>query len=468
MELTKYGLSLGVGVSLLMLFGKKGSTRDKWLLAGGFSFGVTAMELVVEYIWNKPIWEMIQSVLKGMAFFSIIVICGYFWEWIHLDKKQRKDVPIVHPIQEWMQAYQESFSQLSRSFAMVPQTVEGVGRNDRIWQNRLSESRIAAAGQLQEMSDILVGAMERVYSTKEDRCLEQDVGSCLRTMGIQVQKVFFYGTKGKHPQLYVTMRSKRKSCISVKKISDVLSELLDCEMMPARDSRSFLNQEWTTILFVEGTAYQVLYGVKKSKKENEVISGDNFSVFWLPEGNFYAGLSDGMGSGLQACSQSELVLDLLEQFLEAGFSKENAIRMINSSIVLQADAPVFSTMDLASIDLYTGICDFIKIGASSSFVRKGKTVEKIEGVGLPVGVGNELELEPSRFRLYDGNLLFMVTDGILSALPTGQEEEILGELIAQLPLSNPTDMAEQLLERVKDYGEVNDDMTVLVVGIWKR
>lgn len=97
------------------------------------------------------------------------------------------------------------------------------------------------------------------------------------------------------------MHTKRKICVPVKKVAAVLSELTDCEMMPARDSRTFVSQEKVTVLFVEATAYQVLYGIKKVTKPGEAVSGDNFSVFWLPEGRFVAGLSDGMGSGLQAC-----------------------------------------------------------------------------------------------------------------------------------------------------------------------
>ena len=61
-----------------------------------------------------------------------------------------------------------------------------------------------------------------------------------------------------------------------------------------------------------------------------------------------------MGSGLTAYRESELVIDLLEQFLEAGFSKETAVRMINSALILRSDAQVFSTIDIASLDLYTG------------------------------------------------------------------------------------------------------------------
>ena len=351
---------------------------------------------------------------------------------------------------------------------MTPQPVEGLDRGERLLQLRLAENRMAAAGQIQEMSQILEGAMERIYGTQEDGKLEQEIGRRMKLMGVQVEKVFFYGPRGKKRQIYLVMKTRKKICVPVKKVAGVLSELLDCEMMPDRDSRTFVGQERITVLFVEGTAYNVLYGVRKAVKKGEVVSGDNFSVFWLPDGRFYAGLSDGMGSGLQACSQSELVLDLLEQFLEAGFSKETAIRMINSSLVLQPDTRIFSTMDLAAIDLYTGVCEFLKIGSAASFLKKEHGVECIHGYSRPAGVSGQLSLDPFRIRMYDGNLLFMVTDGVLGALPVGEEEQILKDLIGNLPAGTPAEMAERLLEQVEAYGGGTDDMTVLVVGIWKR
>lgn len=41
--------------------------------------------------------------------------------------------------------------------------------------------------------------------------------------------------------------------------------------------------------------------------------------------------SDGMGSGMDACRESEIVVELLEQFMESGFSQEAAARMVNSA-----------------------------------------------------------------------------------------------------------------------------------------
>lgn len=468
MEWTKYVLSMTVGGCLLILFGRREDGRDKWLLGGGAGVCLAAMELTVEYMWAEESWKMIVSVMKATSFFSAVVLAGYLWEWVYERKKGFQDLETAHPVRQWMQEYQESFSQLSRSFCMIPQFADCASRGERIMQERLMESRLAAAGQLQEMSQILVGTMERIYSTREDSGLEQEIGKRLRLMGVQVHKVFFYNSRGRKRQIYMTMNTRRKICVPTKKIAAALSELMECEMMAARDSRSFISQERVTVLFVEGVAYNVLYGVKKETRPDEAVSGDNFSVFWLPEGQFYAGLSDGMGSGVQACTQSDLVLDLLEQFLEAGFSRETAVRMINSSIVLQPDDPVFSTMDIAAIDLYTGVCDFLKVGACASFLKKENGVECIRGAGLPAGVESQLSLEPFRMRMYDGNILFLMTDGVISALPEGQEEETMKELIRNLSAGTPAEMAERLLEQVKAYGRAADDMTILAAGIWRR
>ena len=180
---------------------------------------------------------------------------------------------VAHPVRQWMEDYQESFAQLSRSFCMVPQMAAEVNsRGDRILLDRLAESRMAAAGQLREMSQILVGTMERIYSTREDTELEQEIGKRLRLMGVRVHKVFFYNPLGRKRQIYMTMNTRRKICVPVKKIAAVLSDLMDCEMMPARDSRSIVSQERVTVLFVEGVAYNVLYGVRKETRQQEAVS----------------------------------------------------------------------------------------------------------------------------------------------------------------------------------------------------
>lgn len=149
-------------------------------------------------------------------------------------------------------------------------------------------------------------------------------------------------------------------------------------------SKSVFSKEYEEYCFVEDTKFKVLTGVARAMKEN--ISGDNFSIINLDNGEMVIALSDGMGTGKEACEESETVLSLLEQFLEAGFKIETAIRMINSNLVLKPEKQAFSTIDMGTINLYTAMCEFVKIGAASTFIKRNNWVETISSTTLPIGM----------------------------------------------------------------------------------
>ena len=62
-------------------------------------------------------------------------------------------------------------------------------------------------------------------------------------------------------------------------------------------------------------------GVSRITKAGELVSGDNYALLQKETGKVVMSLADGMGSGVGACRESEKVIELLEQFLEAGFPR---------------------------------------------------------------------------------------------------------------------------------------------------
>ena len=64
MEWSKYVLSVMVGGCLLVLYGKKGTGRNKWLFGAGTGTSLMTMELAVEYMLNKAAWEMANSAVQ--------------------------------------------------------------------------------------------------------------------------------------------------------------------------------------------------------------------------------------------------------------------------------------------------------------------------------------------------------------------------------------------------------------------
>ena len=115
-------------------------------------------------------------------------------------------------------------------------------------------------------------------------------------------------------------------------------------MAAAGGGRRIVNGEYHTVHFMEDVSYQVLYGVAKLTKEMEKVSGDNYICRQEEDGRFFLCLSDGMGSGIEAFKESEIVVELLEQFLESGFSQETAARMVNSALLLKTTIGIKSIL----------------------------------------------------------------------------------------------------------------------------
>ena len=151
MEWTKYVLACTLGVCMLILFGRRDEGRDKWIFGLAVGGSLAAMELTVEYMYHKELWVMASSVMKSLALFSLIVLAGYGWEWIRSHKREDSEQEPVHPVRQWIEEYQESFAQLSRSFCMTPQMTPVTDRGELLFQRRLAENRIAAAGQIRKL-----------------------------------------------------------------------------------------------------------------------------------------------------------------------------------------------------------------------------------------------------------------------------------------------------------------------------
>ncbi|MDU7706818.1 MAG: SpoIIE family protein phosphatase, partial [Clostridium sp.] len=199
-------------------------------------------------------------------------------------------------------------------------------------------------------------------------------------------------------------------------------------------------------------------------------SGDNFMMMGLSGGRQGVALSDGMGSGEKACRESTLVIELLEELLEAGFPEKTAIQMINTTLVMGREEIHFSTIDMSVFDLYTGTCELIKAGASSTFIKKKDKVEHLSSTSLPIGVLHTIEIDSVKRQLEDGDFVIMVTDGIMDALPVGEQDILLETIIQGTAMNNPKEMAHHILEQVLNWnGDAApmDDMTVLVVGLWE-
>ena len=177
-----------------------------------------------------------------------------------------------------------------------------------------------------------------------------------------------------------------------------------------------------------------------------------------------------MGSGPAAFRESDMVVELMQKFMEAGFPQETAIRMMNSAMVLQGDRESYSTLDFMDLDLYSGQMTITKIGAAASFLKHKDRVECLRASTLPAGVDASCTGDVIRRKLTHGDFLVMVTDGVLEYLHVKHPEEKLAEMIKEITTENAGTFAEKLMEHVMLFtgGHAPDDMTIVVSGIWEK
>ncbi len=182
-------------------------------------------------------------------------------------------------------------------------------------------------------------------------------------------------------------------------------------------------------------------------------------------------VSDGMGQGSGAAEESRTAIELLEQFTEAGFERDLAVKMINSALLLRKGEETYATLDICAVDLFDGRAEFIKLGAVSSYISRGGRILTVTAHTLPAGILQQVQIVKNEMLLKDGDMVFLLTDGITEAL--GGENLTAGWLkdkLEKFPLSNPQDAADYILKEAQKElrNGQKDDMTVLAGRFWKK
>lgn len=346
-----------------------------------------------------------------------------------------------------------------------------MARQMLLWNNQMLELRMAAGEQIYQTAELLRGIADSSQDMpKQEKRIWKHLKRELRFFGIELCDLYVFTGEAERMEMYLMLRAEKQVCVSAKSIAGVLSDCCGEKMRPSRDCRAAVCKETEVFHFVPDTKFQICCGIARLTKSGELISGDNYAFLEKDTGKVVMSLADGMGSGIGACRESERVIELLEQFLEAGFPQETAVRMINSCMLLQNSRQIFSSIDLCMIDLYNATCDLIKSGAAATFIKRGNEIEVLQAKTFPAGVMQQSDYESMHRKLPSGSTVIMMTDGVLEALPEEDRERKMAELIVRCASRNAREYAQRLLERVYmlQQMQAKDDMTVLIGTIWEK
>ncbi len=353
----------------------------------------------------------------------------------------------------------------AQNFAYILACKMDILKQDMVWRNRFLENRVLVAEELSAVAETLKTLIKdvdnKLYFNKDKEALIQEA---LRSEGVRVEDVRVLESRGKVKCItvytkYCKNKTKQDSVI-VKGITHAIGQQVVIETCTCKERKYCykLNQE---------NVYHVSSGAAFCAKEN--ISGDVHTCMELSDDHYLLALADGMGSGLLAYRESAAAMEMLEDFMEAGFRKELAVKMINAALILKSDNERFSTMDITLIDKQTGIAEFLKAGASTSFILREGDVMTVQGSSLPIGIIKEVDMCMQRMQLMAGDIVIMVTDGILDTPQDALgKEETFKHFIREVQASDPQYIADYLMQKSKALLGISeyDDMTIVVARVW--
>ena len=376
----------------------------------------------------------------------------------------------------------ETYEELARLYRGAPQAgAAGGDRKDMLYRKQLQETKEIFASHLDEISGAFADVADTVVHVSlpmEHR--RKALIHHLKRQGIIVRGLVFIegGAAGSCEsaldgrcgnRISIEARAAGRHTVSASVLGGFLSAFFGRKLVPSAESATAIGRGYNTFIYEDEPRYTVLSAVSRAVREDEKISGDNFSMEEYNQSQVVVMLADGMGSGEPACRDSQAVIEFMERFMEAGFQKEKAFSMVNGAIAAQNGGCNLTTLDVCAVNLLTGEAEFVKAGAAASYIKRGNWVDEVAADTLPLGSMDELCPITQSVRLADTDMLIMISDGISDAI----EEEAAGrlrEIISRSPIQNPKEMADYLLRYAinSQGGRIRDDMTVLTCCIKRR
>jgi len=336
---------------------------------------------------------------------------------------------------------------------------------EKIWQQKLNESRMLVSSQLIGVSR----SIERVTSEFEmclDTAAEKELKTRLDREKISVKDVTVL--KGSNDGFRIEIISdkwnitKREETLCAKVIEDITGQ------------KAFLNSKFHTkdgISFTYKPAgkYLVSVGSASVCRKGEKISGDSYIICENLMGETVAAISDGMGTGAKASVESMTATALLGNFISAGMDVKTSLELINSSLLLRSSGDSFATMDVCSVDVSDGTISLFKSGAATGYVKNEDGVFEVKSDSLPFGVLSDYgSINTEIYTVDKSCLVVMMSDGVADVLNMSDEKLIKSKLKASIT-DNPQMIASMLLNSALELsgGSASDDMTVLAVNVWQ-
>lgn len=343
-------------------------------------------------------------------------------------------------------------------------------KHNQIWNKKLNEQRLLVADQLEGLGQVIEKISKDIYANPVfNQELEEELLNELKNLRIGIENITVAELEKDNLEIIVDINNN----------SDNINENIDLVKKLVSDSLGYpltsnyiysnASNRSKSFKLIRSHRFQSLTKVSSTSNSEGYISGDSYTFGEVDNSSFVA-ISDGMGIGKRASAESSTAINLLEKLMEINLDKEMTIKTINSVLRTKSNDEIFTTMDLAFLDLYSGKLQMIKTGSPATFIKKKDSVQVVNSNCLPIGILKDIDFKIYEENLEDGDLIIMMSDGVLdSNRSVENSEKWMEKIIKDIQAVNPQAVADEILNiaHFMSQDKIKDDMTVMVTKIWK-
>lgn len=327
-------------------------------------------------------------------------------------------------------------------------------------QNRVDDIRGVVKEQISFMSDILTDFTQELNTYERfDYALAEQINRVLQEHNLNIKEVSCRVNKNDIMTLEIITPKKGYSKILkynvIKDIESICKRRFDTPCVCTTEKECRIQITEKPCFYIKSGAYQHICN-------NARLCGDSYKYFNNGEGKIFAVISDGMGTGGRAAVDSAMASGIFEKLIKAGISMDCALGLVNSSLMVKSGEESIATLDVFSINLFSGEAVFKKAGAAFTYIRHGENIIKIDVPSLPAGILTKIKFGDETMQLYDDDRIIMVSDGV-----TASGDKWLVREISQWGEENEKEFAQRMIEQAqfrRSDGH-DDDITVLAMRV---
>lgn len=211
------------------------------------------------------------------------------------------------------------------------------------------------------------------------------------------------------------------------------------------------------LVFTEKPVYKLSVGFAQHSAEGKMC-GDTVKILNDNKGHTVLIISDGMGRGSRAALDGAMGAGLLSRLINAGFGFDSALKVVNSALLVKSNDESLATLDIVSIDMFTGRCEFYKAGAPASYIIKNGKINKCQLSSMAAGILRGIEFAKRTAVLSPQDNIVLLSDGICDL-----GDKWIHTTLKECDDMTPQQTADYVIDSALEHEKDNriDDMSII-------